>query len=171
MKALLHLLLIVLAFSTFNSVLAQIATGGQFTLYQSVIATGGGSSTGANLTITGTSGQSVAGQLATQGQRSAHAGFWIPPPSVTTAALVRITGRVMISTGVGVRNVRLTIVGGDGVQRTVLTGAFGYFAFDSLAAGETCVITVSSRRFIFAEPVRVISLVDSISDLNFVALP
>jgi hypothetical protein len=51
------------------------------------------------------------------------------------------------------------------------TGSFGWFAFDGLPTGETYVVTVNSRRFTFSTPSRVITLVDNLADVDFVADP
>ncbi len=43
--------------------------------------------------------------------------------------------------------------------------------FDGLATGETYIVTVNSRRFIFQVPSRVIHLTDSLADVDFIADP
>ena len=50
----------------------QIATGGSYTLEQAVVANGGGTSTGNTYSISGTTGQSVAGQMATTAPFFSH---------------------------------------------------------------------------------------------------
>jgi len=55
--------------------------------------------------------------------------------------------------------------------RLVTTGSFGYFSFEGLTVGETYVATVSSHRYTFTAPSRVITLVDNITDADFIADP
>ena len=88
----------------------------------------------------------------------------------STAANGYISGRVTTSDGRGIRNARVVITG-DSLPRprTVTTGSFGNFSFDGLQTGQTYVVTVSSQRYTFSVPSRVISLVDNVTDANFVA--
>ncbi len=52
----------------------------------------------------------------------------------------------------------------------VQTGSFGYYNFEGLQTGQTYIITVNSRRYVFTVPTRVVSLSDNIADLDFVAI-
>lgn len=89
--------------------------------------------------------------------------------SVPTAADVSIGGRISNNNGQGIRNIRVTISGGNlSEQRTALTGSFGYFRFDGLRAGQTYVVHVSGKRYVFAESSRVVTLVDDLADIDFV---
>lgn len=54
-----------------------IATGGGFSLDRSVLAAGGGLSTGGDFEIQGTLGQSEAGEAAAGGPFSITGGFWV----------------------------------------------------------------------------------------------
>ena len=90
----------------------------------------------------------------------------------STAATGYISGRVTTSDGRGIRNARVTISGNSLPEsRVVQTGSFGYFSFEGLQTGQTYVVTVSSQRYTFSTPSRVISLVDNVVDANFVADP
>jgi hypothetical protein len=53
--------------------------------------------------------------------------------------------------------------------RVATTGSFGYYSFEGLAVGQTYVVTVNSKRYTFSMPSRVISLVDNVTDADFVA--
>ena len=87
-----------------------------------------------------------------------------------TAAQASISGRVLTSEGLAIRNARVVISGNTLPEaRTMTTGSFGYFSFDGLAVGETYVVTVNSRRYTFTVPSRVITLVDNIFDADFIA--
>src|ERR1044071_7042640 len=94
---------------------AQVASGGQFTLTQSVIANGGNAMQGGQIKVTGTAGQSVAGQKVFGQTFAEIAGFWIPDDLQTTAAHVSLTGRVATADGRGISRVRITMAGADGV--------------------------------------------------------
>nr|MBP9665432.1 carboxypeptidase regulatory-like domain-containing protein [Pyrinomonadaceae bacterium] len=88
----------------------------------------------------------------------------------TTAAQASISGRVTTADGRPIRNATVTITGNSLPEpRVFQTGSFGYYMFDGLATGETYVVTVTQRRFIFQTPSRVVSLIDNIADLDFIA--
>lgn len=75
----------------------------------------------------------------------------------------------MTSNGHGIRNAAVTITGPDGTTRTAVTGSFGFYRFEDLEVGETYVITVSAKKYSFANPTRVISLNEDLNEENFVA--
>ena len=52
----------------------------------------------------------------------------------------------------------------------VQTGSFGYYNFDGLLTGQTYMITVNSRRYLFTTPTRVVQLTDNLADLDFIAV-
>ncbi|MBP6002942.1 MAG: carboxypeptidase regulatory-like domain-containing protein [Pyrinomonadaceae bacterium] len=93
-------------------------------------------------------------------------------PLAPTAAEVSLAGRVTTADGRGIRNAVMVLSGNSLTQpMRVVTGSFGYYKFDGLEAGETYVVTVNSKRFMFSVPSRVVNLPDSITDLDFIALP
>lgn len=89
----------------------------------------------------------------------------LPP----TAANVSVEGRVVSPTGNGVRNATLILTEADGTQHTAVTGSFGYYRFARIEVGQTVVVGVISKRFAFNPSSRVVSLSDSVADLDFVA--
>ena len=97
---------------------------------------------------------------------------WSAGTAVPTAANVEISGQVVTSSGEGVRNATVMLMGGE-LQAPIYaqTGTFGNYRFTDLPVGQTYVITVISKRYTFANPSRVINLTDSVSDENFVAEP
>lgn len=152
-------------------------TGGRYDLSHAVIASGGGSDStgitgGQTFKAEGTIGQGVAGASSNSSppKFDLHGGFWFQN-SVPTAATVTISGRVTTADGQGIRNARLTISSADGETRTVVTTAFGFYRFTDVEVGRTYVIQISSKRFMFATPARVISVVDEVTNLDFVAVP
>ncbi len=88
-----------------------------------------------------------------------------------TAAGVSVSGRVASSDGMGIRNARLTLTRTNGNVMQAVTGAFGYYRFDDIPAGETVIIGVSSKRYLFAQPTRVLTVNDAVDDVDFTAGP
>lgn len=88
-----------------------------------------------------------------------------------TAAMVSLSGRVVTAEGRGIRNARLTLTDANGEIRYALSGAFGYYRFTNVSVGETYILTVSSKRFTFANPTRAVNAQEEISDANFIAEP
>lgn len=92
--------------------------------------------------------------------------------AVLTASSVSISGRVTTSDGRGLGRVAVTVAGGSLERpRYAITNAFGYYTIDSLEAGGTYVVSVSSKRYVFDTPERVIQLLDSVDNADFVAEP
>ena len=152
---------------------AQISTSGNYTLTQTAIANGGASGSGASVggpySIEGTIGQSAAGQTANAASFSSHAGFWNAQLLGPSAAGVPVGGAVRTAAGQGIRNVRIALISGDGATRTALTGPSGYFRIDDVAVGQTYVLSVSSKRFQFAQPSQFLTILDEVTDLIFVS--
>jgi Carboxypeptidase regulatory-like domain len=145
-------------------------TGGTFNLTHSVIASGGGSnSTGGQFSVSGTIGQPSAGTISTGSNFSLSGGFWAFDSFAPTAALVSISGRVLTNNGQGIRNVRVTLTNGSGLIRTIQTTSFGNFRFEEIEAEQTYILEVSSKKFVFANPTRILSVQEEIADADFVA--
>jgi len=86
----------------------------------------------------------------------------------STAAGVIVSGRVLTPDGRGVRNATVTIISPDGTRRTVTTGSFGFFQFVDVESGQSYVIAPSAKRYRFSP--RVVQVVDTLSDLDFIGL-
>jgi len=84
-----------------------------------------------------------------------------------TAAEVPVSGRVVTANGVGVRGAIVSITDSLGNSRSFTTGAFGYYRFAGIEAGQTYTVTVTSKRYNFAS--RVITLDDAVEGLDFIA--
>jgi hypothetical protein len=93
-----------------------------------------------------------------------HSNFTVTSP---TAADVSISGRVLTAAGTGLRNARVQLTDDAGNTRTALTNAFGYYSFDAVSAGRSYVIGVAAKRYTFTS--QLVSIQDTLSDLNFVA--
>jgi len=89
-----------------------------------------------------------------------------------SAAPASISGYVRTASGAGIRNARITIEGANLAEpRSVKTGARGYFKINGLSAGQGYILSVNAKRYTFAEPARIVSLSENISDMDFTALP
>ena len=154
----------------FISLSAFSQTGGTFEITQSVISNGGGTSDGGSFSLTGTTGQPLAGTNSTGGGFGVRGGFW-QSFFAPTAAMVAISGQVLMANGGGISKVRVSLTGGDGITRTVLSNTFGYFRFDDVEAGQTCIISISSKRFQFGNQTQVIFVGEEVTDLIFNSLP
>jgi hypothetical protein len=89
-----------------------------------------------------------------------------------TAANASISGRVISPTGRGISKVRVVIVGGNLAEpRYTQTNPFGYYRFLDLQAGETYVLTVSSKSHMFSNPNRLINLDEDMFNADFVSDP
>ena len=88
--------------------------------------------------------------------------------SAPTAASVSIGGRILTDDGRGLTNARVILTDAGGNTRTVMTTSFGYYRFDQVAAGQTYVLQVLSRRYQFAPQVVVVN--EEMTALDFTAL-
>lgn len=86
-----------------------------------------------------------------------------------TAADASISGRIATSDGRGISNARVTVTDSNGAAKSAATNSFGYFRFESVAAGETYIVTARHKTYQFAA--RVISVNEDVSELNFTPLP
>ena len=149
------------------SSMAQIAQNGNYKLEQAVIGSGGGSSSDAgNLyKIEGTIGEPIAGTTSSNMGFSVKGGFFAASPLAPTAAPVSISGRVLTNDGSGLRNARVTLTDMSGISRTILSGKLGHFQFRDVPSGETYIISVASRRYIFQA--QVVMATGEITELSF----
>ncbi len=85
-----------------------------------------------------------------------------------TAANVSISGRVMTAAGRGLPRTTVILTDMDGNSRTAGTSMFGYFRFDDVEVGNTYILTAVSKGYVFEQ--QTISILDEISDLEFIAL-
>jgi hypothetical protein len=142
-------------------------SGGQFAITQSVVAGGGGGpSTGGIFGVTGTAGQASAGVSSSNTPFGVRGGFW-QNDLAPTAAGVAVSGRVMTTNGSGLRNAFVTLTNSSGVTISVRTSTFGYYRFEDVAAGQTYIVNVKSKRFTFTP--RIIAVTDELTDVDFIA--
>lgn len=87
-----------------------------------------------------------------------------------TAANGFIEGRVSLADGRGIRNAMVIITGGGlAAPRYAQTGDFGNYRFEDLPVGQTYVVSVVSKRFVFANPTRTVTLDDNVTGFDFEA--
>jgi hypothetical protein len=140
-----------------------LSVSAQYQLERSVIVIGGGHVDGGSYSGATTIGQPAAGGLLTSGSSAHYSGFWQPELS-PTAAGVSISGRVLASSGVGLMNATVHLTGRSGTL-AARTSSFGYYHFNDIEVGQTVIISVNSRRYIYAP--RTVSLQENLTDLDF----
>ena len=91
--------------------------------------------------------------------------FFLGATDGPTAAGVTVAGRVLTTDGRGLTNALVSITAPDGSVRTAISGRMGTFNFSEVEAGQSYVITVSSRRYSFSP--RVLTISDNVSDVDF----
>ncbi|MBK8147312.1 MAG: carboxypeptidase regulatory-like domain-containing protein [Acidobacteria bacterium] len=94
-------------------------------------------------------------------------GFYLAP----TAANVSLEGRVATSDGRGIKNAYVFLTEENGTTHRAITGAFGYYRFDEVPAGQSVVVSVSSKRFVFKQDSQVIGLEDNATNIDFYGDP
>lgn len=88
-------------------------------------------------------------------------------PCVSTSAPVEITGRVVTSTGRGIRSAVVSLHRSDGVSRSTATNSFGYFRFSDIASGAGYSVTVSAKGYRFST--QFFDLTEDLSGIVFAA--
>lgn len=146
----------------------QVASGGPYTIEQSVIAGGGGASTAGPYTMEGTVGQPAAGTGMTASGYFMRGGFWTPAPFGPTAATVTVSGRVTYGQSIGIKNINVILAGGKlTAPKIAITNQLGQYLFEDVEAGQSYVLSISSKRFTFAEPVKFFNVFEALTDVNF----
>ena len=83
-----------------------------------------------------------------------------------------LSGRILTSGGNGIRNALVTISGGSlPGPVTAQTGSFGAFSFSGLQSGSTYTVAVATKRYVIAQPSRMVTTNGNVVDFNFVADP
>lgn len=171
------LLIVALVFLFVFSVRAQkaensaeiVAVGGAFTLEKAVTAGGGGKKDNASLSENGTTGQTLAGVRSAGGQFSLYAGFWTPDDFTPTASSAVVGGRILTADGRGIRNVQVTITFPTGEIRFTRSSAFGHYRFTEIPVGETYVISVAAKKYVFPQDTLIRQVLDDVRDADFIA--
>lgn len=153
------------ASANYRSCLATGKTGGDVTLKYTVkVLSGAGTTKTLNTLIYDFSGSSYH-YNSDFSSKFVVASISLPP----TAAGVSVAGRLTTPEGYGIRNAIMYLTQEDGTVVSARTGTFGYYRFDDIPAGQTAVLSVSSKRYSFSNPVRVVQLNDNVTDLDWVS--
>ena len=88
-----------------------------------------------------------------------------------TAAHHSVSGRVTTANGIGISRATVAISDAAGNTQTAITNSFGHYSFSDLEAGGTYILSVSNKRYFFADSPRVVTVQDDVADLNFIASP
>lgn len=132
-----------------------------YSIDRSVIGSGGRASNG-TIVLDSVIGQPASGPVSTSGTLTLTPGFL-----QYDADFVSVSGRVTTSEGRGVTNALVHITGPN-VDIVVLTGRLGRFTFNSIRNNQTYLITVSSRRFQFANNPRMVFVGDNVAGIDFI---
>jgi hypothetical protein len=89
-----------------------------------------------------------------------------------TAAPASISGRTVDSFGNGIGGTRVTVMDAQSGQTyTAITNPFGYYTVEGPEVGNFYIMTVSNKRYTFADDTRTFSLSDNLTDVDFIANP
>ncbi len=92
--------------------------------------------------------------------------------AMVPVANLSLGGRVLTSGGLGIRNASVTISGGNLPSPvTAQTGSFGYYNFQGIQAGAQYTVTVTTKKYVMAQPTRTVTPQSSVSNFDFVAEP
>ena len=86
-----------------------------------------------------------------------------------TSANAAVSGSVKNASGSGIKNASVTLTDINGNIRRVQTGSFGFYKFENVAAGQTYVISISAKRFTFAQSSRTLPVNEDAGNVDFVA--
>lgn len=85
-----------------------------------------------------------------------------------TAGSVIVQGRAVTAQGRGIARALITLTSNTGDSVTVLTNPRGYFNFAGVQAGETYIVTASSKRYRFSPSSQLINVTDNLLGVEFV---
>ncbi len=93
--------------------------------------------------------------------------------AMVPVANLSLGGRILRAGGSGgIRNAVVTLSGGNlPAPVRMQTGSFGFYNFQGLQSGLTYTVTVSTKKYVLAQPTRMITLQANVSDFDFVAEP
>ncbi len=85
-----------------------------------------------------------------------------------TFTFADVSGRVMTTDGLGLRNAIVSITGSNGVKQISPTSSLGYFSFSGIVTGETYTVSVISKRYRFGS--RVIQVDSDLANVDFLGI-
>ncbi len=87
-----------------------------------------------------------------------------------TSSTVTVSGRIISRTGKAVRDTIVFLADDTGAARRTISDRNGIFRIDDVETGRTYVLTVRNKSFRFEQPTRVITVTDSINEIEFVTV-
>ncbi len=81
---------------------------------------------------------------------------------------VSISGRVTTPAGIPVRNTKVLLTNGSGLQTVAVTSSFGIYSFTNVPAGDNYTLGVQSKRYRFAP--RTLAPMENATNIDFVGL-
>jgi hypothetical protein len=88
-------------------------------------------------------------------------------PFGPTAAGATVGGRVYSPSGRPLANTQVLMYDNTGGVRTAISNAFGYYRFEGVPVGQTYIFEIRSKRYVFSEPVRTLSVQEDFDSLDF----
>lgn len=88
-----------------------------------------------------------------------------------SAPLVDLGGRVTSVNGSGISNATVVLTNAQQQKRYALTNAFGYYGFSAVSSNEIYTVSVSNKRYRFKPSSQSITLMSSITNLDFTGNP
>jgi uncharacterized delta-60 repeat protein len=85
-----------------------------------------------------------------------------------TAANVSIAGRVS-NAKTGIARVAVSLTDGNGRVRTALTNSFGRYRFDEVPVGQTYVVAVGHRKYVFSPDSQILNISEAVENIDFTA--
>lgn len=98
-------------------------------------------------------------------------GVSLQAPSLASSASTTVRGRVIDSNGNGIAKTLVVMDDSTGLSRTAITNPFGYYSFEDVPTGQTYSLSVSSKRYQFVNPLRILTIMEAVNDADFNALP
>lgn len=158
----------ILILAAFSAAAAHSQSNGEYQIESSVIAGGGGTSSGNEYQLTGTIGQTAAGTISSGGTYRVFGGFW-HPEFAPTAAHISLSGKVLTNNGRPIAQAWVTLTDANGATRRVISNGFGYFRFDSVEVGQVYLFSATHRQHLFVT--RAVLVNDEMTGLDLTALP
>lgn len=90
---------------------------------------------------------------------------------VPTAADSTVSGRVTTNEGLGISFANVTLTDQTGNVRTAVTNQFGVYSFDEVEAGQTYIVAVGHKKYVFPNNPQVISVSNDTTEVDFQANP
>jgi hypothetical protein len=89
-----------------------------------------------------------------------------------TAAPASISGRAVDSFGTGIGGARITVTDAQtGTAFVAITNPFGYYTIEGTEVENFYIMTISHKRYTFADDTRAFTLLDNLTGVDFVANP